>query len=175
LRCIFSAIAAAWSAKLPPAQAMRAPFGRGACKGDGVGGADHGRAARIALVLRLAEQIVERLRGIVEGTRPGLDQPRQIRRNERLGEPDRMRLAILLMGVFGEGVGQVDDRVVAQRPGAPFRTIDDNFHHFLLLSRHRGSDRSRSTDESRAAAFISGLPVQPDVFHAPAIVYAVHL
>jgi hypothetical protein len=111
----------------------------------GGGGVNEGGAARVLLVVRVAEQVIERLGGIVEGTRPGLDQAGEVGGNQRLGQFDRVRLAVLLGGVFSEGAAEVDDRAVPQHAGALVRTVDDDLHATpppiapsLTLPRSRG-------------------------------------
>src|SRR5438105_3009504 len=104
LRCIFSAIAAAWSATLPPALAIRAP------------------------VLRLFEQVIERLLRILQSARSGFDQPREIGGNDRLGQRHRTRLVEPFGGVFGEGAANIDDHAVAQYADATVRPENDDLH-----------------------------------------------
>jgi hypothetical protein len=86
------------------------------------------RAARILLIVRPAEQVVERLFRIVEGARPGFDQPREVGGSHRFGQFSRVRLVVLLGGVFGEGAAEIGDRAVPQHAGALLRTIDDDLH-----------------------------------------------
>jgi len=76
----------------------------------GVGGrVDQQRAAPVAVVERLVEQVLDRLPGIVEGTRPAFDKPRQVGWHQRFSQGHRPRLVEPLAGIFAKGAAQIDD------------------------------------------------------------------
>src|SRR6185312_406174 len=80
------------------------------------------------LVLRLAEEMIERLLRRLERARPALDEARQIRGRERFGHFVRARLAQLLAQIFGRRVAEIDDLAVMEDAGPPLGTENDDLH-----------------------------------------------
>ncbi len=91
-------------------------------------------AIRTQLVLRLAEQMIERLLRGVDRALAAFDQPREIRRRDPLGHFERVGLVLLLAQKFCNSVREVDDVAVVQHAGSLRGTEDDDFHDSLFLN-----------------------------------------
>jgi hypothetical protein len=79
-------------------------------------------------VLRLAEQIFERLLRGVERARAAFNKTCEIRRHQNVRHLQRAGLVCSLPEVFGARIGQVDDTCVTQSAGSLVWAEYDDFH-----------------------------------------------
>ncbi len=66
---------------------------------------DQQPAPPVALVMRLAEEVFDRLLGVFQRARPAFDKAREVPGNQGPRQRHRMRFAEFLGGIFGKGAG----------------------------------------------------------------------
>ena len=91
-------------------------------------GVNEGLAAGAEFVLRLTEEIVERLLSVFERTRAAFDQTREVGWHQRLAHLQRTGLAGFFAQILCASVGQVDDIAVMQCARSFVGAEYDDFH-----------------------------------------------
>lgn len=85
--------------------------------------------------MRVAEQVIDRRRCVVDDARTAIDEPGQIARHQGRGQSRRVSFVLAFLQELRVGERQIDDQIATQGADPLVRTVYDDLHEASSLPR----------------------------------------